>query len=97
MNIENGTFQLAPKFPQEICCILSEHYSLLGFDKANVAIYLAIYFLNHKFSLMEAFGRQYEVLPCQFCETGEIRCLYFPSAVSFKRNVTASLPGLGSL
>jgi len=88
-----GTFQLAPKFPQVIYCILSEHYSLLGFDKANVAIY----FLNHKFSLMEAFGRQYEVLPCPFCETGETRCLYFPSAVSFKRNVTASLPGLGSL
>jgi hypothetical protein len=46
---------------------------------------------------MGAFGGQYEVLACPFCETGEIRCLRFPSAVSFKRNVTASLPGLGSI
>jgi len=46
---------------------------------------------------MRAFGIQYEALAYPFCEIEEIRCLYFSSAVSFKRNVTASLPGLGSL
>ncbi len=40
---------------------------------------------------------QYEILSCPFCHKGEISCLYFPSAVSVKRNVTASLPGRGSL
>lgn len=42
-------------------------------------------------------GWQYEVLPCPFCDRGQINCKYFPSALSIKRNVTASLPGKGSI
>jgi hypothetical protein len=42
-------------------------------------------------------AKQYEVLDCPFCHKGQISCLYFPSAVSNKRNVTASLPGRGSV
>jgi hypothetical protein len=42
-------------------------------------------------------SKQYEFLVCPFCHKGEISCLYFPSAVSVKRNVTASLPGKGSI
>lgn len=43
-----------------------------------------------------AHGWQYEVLACPFCKKGQISCMWFPSAVSVKRNMTASLPGKGS-
>ena len=34
---------------------------------------------------------QYEILPCPFCEKGQIQCLYFPSAWSEKRKGKSSL------
>lgn len=40
---------------------------------------------------------QYEILPCPFCNKGEISCLYFPSVWSQKRTVTGSLPGKKSV
>jgi len=43
------------------------------------------------------YGWQYEVLKCPFCDKGEISCKWYPSAVSIKRNATASLPGKGSV
>lgn len=42
-------------------------------------------------------SKQYEILMCPFCHKGEISCLYFPSTISVKRNVTASLPSKGSI
>jgi len=33
---------------------------------------------------------QYEVLPCPFCEKGQITCLYFPSVISVKRTTVGS-------
>lgn len=44
-----------------------------------------------------AHGWQYEMMMCPFCQKDTISCMWFPSAVSVKRNVSASLPGLGSL
>lgn len=41
-------------------------------------------------------GWQYEILMCPFCQKDTISGRYFPSAVSFKRGSTASLPGKGS-
>jgi len=46
---------------------------------------------------MRVYGKQYEQLACPFCQKGVIICIYIPSAVSVKRNVTASLPGIGSI
>jgi len=40
---------------------------------------------------------QYEVLSCPYCDKGRISCLYFPSAVSFKRSGSRSLPGKSSI
>ncbi|MGI0086810.1 MAG: hypothetical protein ACREBI_02470 [Nitrosotalea sp.] len=44
-----------------------------------------------------ACGWQYEILACSFCKKGQISCIWFPSAISIKRNITASLPGKGSV
>lgn len=43
------------------------------------------------------YGWQYEILLCPFCKKGQINCKWFPSAISIKRNSTASLPGKGSV
>ena len=43
------------------------------------------------------YGWQYEILQCPFCQKGAINCMWYPSAVSVKRNVTASLPGQGGV
>lgn len=40
---------------------------------------------------------QYEVLPCPFCDKGQISCLYFPSVWSQKAKRTKTLPGGGSV
>ncbi|MEM3112544.1 MAG: hypothetical protein QXY90_05845 [Candidatus Anstonellales archaeon] len=42
-------------------------------------------------------GWQYEMIDCPFCKKCGVSCMWFPAAVSVKRNVTASLPGQGSL
>ena len=33
---------------------------------------------------------QYEILPCPFCDKGQIQCLYFPSVTTEKRRVSAT-------
>lgn len=33
---------------------------------------------------------QYEILPCPFCDKGQIQCLYFPSVTSERRRVSAT-------
>lgn len=32
----------------------------------------------------------YEVLPCPFCDKGQIQCLYFRSAISVKKTTVGS-------
>lgn len=44
-----------------------------------------------------AHGWQYGILARPFCKKGHISCMWFPSAVSIKRNITASLPSKGSV
>lgn len=43
------------------------------------------------------YGWQYEMLPCPFCEKGKIAGMWYPSAVSVRKNKTASLPGKGTV
>lgn len=33
---------------------------------------------------------QYEVLPCPFCEKGQIQCLYFPGATKVRSRSSAT-------
>jgi hypothetical protein len=53
--------------------------------------------LSMKLMGIPTHGWQYEVLICPFCKKGKINCMWFPSSVSVKRNVTVSLPGHVSL
>jgi len=49
------------------------------------------------FGYSKVYGWQWEILPCPFCEKGEISCKWYPSSSKVSLNKTASLPGQGSM
>ena len=35
-------------------------------------------------------AKQYEILPCPFCDKGQIQCLYFPSATKIRQKTSST-------